>query len=685
MDHSGNLSLRQSSASPSERARETLGALSQSPHHRDLAAPLLSRGQMSLLKCDLPQALECFDSASKLDAENPKLFYSQGLSLFEYGSCEGREKGLLLASKKFKVATTLNPHYFEAWSAWGKTLCALGQAFNEHHYFQRARDHLRKALTLSEGAAKDTLSKIHWDLGITLYRIAQHSGEALDLHHALEAFSLAAGLNETLPFAFWLDYGHAALDFALQVNETRFFTKAVSCYKYALSLNSNSSEGWSYFATALHRLYLTTHDEDHFFQANDCFESATTLQPNDAELWLSWAKFLLESTRRKPEEKRLQSCIEKCSRAYAINDKIPLILAIWAESLALLGDLTDRVELIFDAQDKMNDALDEECDDPEILFSYGMCLNACGRYFSDYDYYYQAIEKFQAGLSIDRTLHTHWHALAVNYTLLGHFEGDAPNLVRAVRFFQKALDLHSCSTTIFDQAVALSKLGDLTHDESRYNEAIALFERALHMQRNAIYLHPNWLFHYACTLDSLGDFHDDETYYQRAIEIFSHVLMIDPELHEVHHRLSLALSHLGELTHKAEYFYRAIHHYRLSLKHDEENDSIILDWGVTLINLSQHTSDPAEAEQFYKDAEHKIIAAAKLGNLQAFYHLSCLHSLMDQKEQAMDYLLKADSHHALPPLEDLLNDEWLEGVRSTPDFRNFLMQLEHRPNLQEER
>ena len=148
--------------------------------------------------------------------------------------------------------------------------------------------------------------------------------------------------------------------------------------------------------------------------------------------------------------------------------------------------------------------------------------------------------------------------------------------------------------------------------------------------------------------------------------------------------MALALSHLGEFNSEIETFFRAIHHYRLSLKHDEDNEHIILDWALTLINLAGHVYDPVEAEQFYRDAEHKLILAAKLGNLQSYYHLCGLHSLMGQLEKAMYFLTKADSYDALPPLEELLEDEWLDNLRETGDFREFIFQLEHRPNLQEE-
>jgi tetratricopeptide (TPR) repeat protein len=651
--------------------------------HGDIADSLLSQGETALLKGDLSRGLECFDSALRLDSATPKLYYAQGLSLFEFGSGEGREKALLLASKKFKTATLLNPSYFAAWQAWGSLLCTLGLSTGEHHFYQEAKEKLNKAISLSGNQSRDSLSELYWNLGIVFAHLAEHSGEALDWHQAIEAFQLAHSFDEKLSSDFWKDFGHSCLKFASQINDVRFYVKAINCLKTAISLESNAFSSWCLLADALQKLYLHTHDEDHFSQACESFASAAQLQPQEAEIWLNWARFLCDSAKRVADVKRLRLSIEKCHRAFALNPSDPMILAIWGEALALLGNYTDRLDLIYDAQNKISQAIEIENEEPDIWYSYGICMQAFGHYFTDFDYYYQAIEKFQAGLSIDRTCHRHWHAIGWTYSLLGDVENDPETLELSLRFFQKAIDLHSSTYYLFDQAAALSKLGEMTNEQRWLEEASSQFERLLALQKNAIYLHPDWLFQYACTLDALGDFHEEDFYYLRAIEIFSHVLMIDPDFYLVHHRLGLALSHLGELTAEVDHFYRAVHHFRISMKNDDENDTILLDWATTLINIAGHTHDSSEADQFYRDAEHKLQAAMRLGNLQTYYHLACLNSLLGQCEKGMLCLEKARAYDALPPIDELLQDEWLDNLRSTGGFQEFLTELDHRRNFQE--
>ena len=80
-----------------------------------------------------------------------------------------------------------------------------------------------------------------------------------------------------------------------------------------------------------------------------------------------------------------------------------------------------------------------------------------------------------------------------------------------------------------------------------------------------------------------------------------------------------------------------------------------------------------------------MMQAAKLGNAQAYYNLCCLFSLLGDYEKAMHFIRKADLFAALPPLEEIQADEWLDGLRDTSAFQEFVLALEQRPNLKEER
>jgi len=646
---------------------------------------LLLKGQMELVKQNLEEGCHFFSEACKLKPNNPKIYFEQGLSLFEFGTEEGKENVLSLASKKFKAATSLLPEYFEAWLLWGMTLAHLGNVHEKYHYFLEAEEKLQKALKLSKGQDSAVLADLYRECAQVKVEIAKSSKEAHDWYLAMDAFEKASSLSAQAEPEFWNRFGLACFSLATQVNDIRLCVKAIHNFKHAITYESNNYEGWKNLTFAMSFLYECTHDEDHFSQANDCFSTCVQIHPLADDIWIEWAFFLCKSGRNVSDSRRVQLAIEKCAKASAINEENPLIEICLGESLSLLGEITDKIDYIREGQDKLLEFVEDSPDNPRAWRALGESLVSMGKYFNEYDYVYQAIEKFQQGLSINRACHDLWFSMAKAYTLAGVMLLDIESLEQAEIFYIKAINLYSRSSYYhFEYAVCLSKLGEFTQEERYLEASIREFEKVLSMQKNALYLHPDWLFEYAKTLDQYGEFFEEERHYQKAIEIFSHILMVDPDFPQIHYQLAITYSHLGELSGEVESFYRSLHSFKLAAKHDEENDQILVDMGVTLINIAQCSSDALEAEICYRDAEVKLIQAVKSGNLQGYYQLSCLYSLLGQVEKSLVFLRKTDFFNALPDVEDLMEDEWLDHVRCSEEFQEFLHYLENKSHQHEE-
>lgn len=637
------------------------------------------QGEMKLLQGDL-QGIQLFDVASKLEPNNAELLYSQGTALVEYGSAHKSKKYLLQANKKFKAATKISPDFFKAWRAWGLSLFSLGKKSGSHHFILEAKQKFEKAIVLSKNNLGEDIAGLYWDYGKIILAIGEHSGEVSDLNLALDAHAKASSFNEHLPIKFWQDFGVTALKLGIQINDIRLLLKAVNCQKNALSKSISNFDSWYYLADALSHLYNLTHDEDHFCQANDCFTSAAKLQPGGGPIWTSWATLLLKSGSRINDSKRLYSALEKCHRAHACNrkdkDALVPILVLWAETLAILGSMTEKVDLIHDANNKAVEAEEGFGESADISYAHGIVLYCYAQYYNDLDYYYQAVEKFQEGLSIDRTHHKLWFYLGHTYRIIAELENDPSLFERAGKFFSRAINLHSDSTYFYEYALSLLKWTEFSQDKTHLENAVLHFEQAFSLQKNAVYLHPEWLYHYAHALDLLGDFFDDDKFYMKSIEILKRVLILDPDFANVHYKLALVYSHIGELTDEVEIYVRALSHYKLAYQNHEENDQLILDWSLALINLAEVTSNEDDREQFFREAEYKLIQSAKLGNTETYYHLGCLYSLMKQYEKAMHCLEKAEKHEALPSIDEVMEDLWLENLRHTELFKSFINHLQ---------
>lgn len=660
-----------SSSSPQEWLR---------PVRIDLSEAYTMEGEIALLKMDFDKAVECFESATQLDPKNSQLFFTQGLHLFDFGACYDDDRAWFLAYKKFKIATTLDPHHFDTHRIFGALLLGLGIRFKEISYFKAAKEKLSHALNLGTNQEKTVLAELNWDLGVTFTKLAEHSQEALDWHQSIQAFEVAKGLDDSLPADFWMDYGFAQLKLASSLNDIRAFVKAVHSFKKTIQLNPEEFEGYRLLAQTMQKLYFYTHDKEHFEEACEYFSQALALRPDITDLLLEYAELLSFGGEKEKDLKALRQSVDLCVAGLTLKPKDPDILATWARSLIYLSHFTERLDLLHEVQRKI-EAIPEAEKTPSLLLSEGLCLKALGRYFEESDYEYQAIEKFQEGLSLNRTQHRLWHAMATSYAFLGEKEEDEENFKLAIRFFQKALDVTSSTYYQFDYARTLFLTGSLLNQEKWLEQALKEFEHLFQSQRNALYLHPEWLLTYGRTLDFFAGFHDDPLLYEKAIEIFSHILSLNPDFPSTHHYLALTLTHLGDLNMEKACFERAIYHYRLAFK-QEENDEILVNLATTLIHTALCSNHSNDSDILFHDAQQKLEIALRQGNTDAYYVLACLYSLTQELDKSLYYLEKAYLSQSCPPLEEILEDEWLEELRSTSAFQAFLQHFSspHQPH-----
>lgn len=633
------------------------------------SAFLQKQGEDSLLQGDT-KGLKYFDLAANLDQNNPQLFYEQGLCLTNYGREHKKKKYLLLANKKFKLATSLQPEFFLAWQAWGNTLFTLGNLFSETHFYEEAKKKLETASNLSSN------SLLNYQLAQVFRKLAEKSGEVSDLQEALHHFKIATTTTEAISSELWLDYGSTCFTLGLQLNDSRLLLQSISFFKEGLRQNESFAPLWTELAKALSYLYELTHDEDHFCQANECFMNSVKLQSQNSDIWAAWALFLKNSGQRLHDIKRLRSSIEKCQRALLCSRKNISATIVWIESLAYLGLELEQLDLIYEASNKALEATEKFGSTPKLCKASGITLFALGKYYNDLDYYYQAIEKFQEGVSIDRTCHDLWYHLGHTYSVAAELESDMECYERAARFFAKAIHLHAKDSYYFEYACAVAKIGAQRQDQKTLEIAIVHFEQAFSLQNNPMSVETNFLYQYALALDLMGDLIGEESYYEKSIEILSKILLVEPDYPDIHFRIGVIYTHLGEMMQMQEPFFRAIQHYKLGYQHDEENENIFLEWGLALMNLAEFAEDEEEKRVVYEEAEFKLMQSAKLGNAPAYYHLACLFSLQNQFEKSFFFLKKAAMFDGMPPLDDVLEDLWLEGLRSTERFRTFLTHFE---------
>lgn len=647
-----------------------------------LTEKYLQEGELLLAKKDTV-AIEYFNAASQLSSGSAEVWLRQGKAFASYGKFKNQEKALFLACKNFKMATSINPKSLEIWWEWAKTLVFLGNRTENPSYLQSAKKNYEKAIELLKEEDKNITYKIYWEYANLWMNIADHSLEAGDVRLAIQAYRMSFAHQTQVSAEFWCDFGKSYLQMGLFINDNRLYVEAIDYFNKALRSSKDYLEARIAKAHAYTELYINTMDERCFKNAHDSYKECLLLSPNDSELLLLWAQLLGESGKLTADVPKLKLSVEKCIEANNLNKKDPYIIGQWVESLAHLGAHSNSLDLIIEAEEKILAATDKNPKIADLWYAYGIVLNAFSTYYNDLEYVDLAIEKFQEGLSIDRTHPELWHTLALAHTKIGHSVEDIDCLKRASKFYLRAIDLKpSCSSLTFDYGHHLLRLGEIEEDKKTLEEALFYLEQTLNTQKDAIMQHPNWLFAYGCTLDLLGDCFDEEnSFYKQALQAFHNVLLIDPDYPSLHYHIGLCYSHLGELTFDPKYFKQAINSFNLALKQNEENDLVYLEWGLTLISLGEQEEMAFQKNQYFLEAERKILRSGQLGNQYAYYHLACVYSLLKRFDESLALLMKAAQQKILPSIEELMEDEWLDDLRATQGFKDFISMLESKQNM----
>lgn len=655
------------------------------PHVEDenrklLAILFVMRGEQ-LLESGDQQFISYFEKAEKVLPNDAHIFLRIAIA---YTSQRGNVKNLLEASRYIEKSTKLDPDCVDSWHAWGNILVGIGSLTHDIDCLYLADKKYAQAIQIEP---KPENLGIFWQWGVCWHLIGKHSGEATDYHTAISKYRMAADADFGL-YLFLNDYASALVDLGSLISREEFLFEAVELYRTAVEDAPTFFEGWFNLACAYHIIYEITEEIDYFHLARGCFENAVQLNPNSSLLWMKWGNLLANGGKFQRNVDLLEESMEKLEKADCLQSHEPETLSKWAEVIISVGVHKERLDYFKLAEQKIVRALQIHPENSHYWYIYGQCLNEVGRYFNDEKYYLLAIEKLQHGLSLNHSDPLIWYALALSHFALGDLKQDPELLHKTIKYCAKVIQLGGDLFPQFwnDWGVALMKMGELCSDKKYIQEAIEKFEEAIRRHNrdgDLSNIDPDWLYNCGCAYDFMGDFEDDERYYERAIHLLSQALSVKPDFTFARYNLALALTHLGEITSEVDFFYQALHLFEQVVTEDCEDEMAWNDWGLTLMQLSQLMQDPAKpdiSDKLQQEAEQKFVQAISFGSIYAYYNLACLYSINGNYTDALHYLERAEAVGALPPIEDIMHDEWLEGLRSTHHFRSFVKQLSNKPS-----
>ncbi len=625
------------------------------------------------------KVLDSFKLANLVSPNTPEIMFRQGVA---FARQIHNIYCLKAANRVFESVVVLKPDYFEAWHVWGNALVLMGIHSREEKDFQNALTKFKKAEELAS-SEKHKLGEFYRDYGVLWYHYGQSSGEASDFKLSLLMYQKALKLGSN-SHDLWNDYGNCLVELSSLLNKHELLVEAVEMYWKGIRLKPDFFDGWHHLSKALKTLYELHPLDSYYTLAFEAFDQASKLDPKCAEVWIKWGQLQLFKGKSSRDINTLQDSCQKFETADLLEPANPSILRDWAEALIRIGEGADEIKIIKEAEEKIIKSIELSRDHARSWLLYGNCLTEIGRYFDHADYFTQAIEKYRIGLNLYPKESSLWHGLGIAYLSLGHHLQDLNCLQEAADYCQKAIEFggHPIAQYWNDWGIVLMKMGTMTDEKELVECALNRFEQALRLRSQDVRdvnLEPEWLYNYGCALDFLGDFEGEATYFEKAINALKKVIEADPYFRHAYYNLAIAYSHHGEISADLESYSQANKYMEAYAAMEPEDDFAWHEWGVTLIEMALLVQDPTKHELFVKlmeEAEGKFQHARVLGNTTALYHLACIHSLTGNYPASLHFLEHAKINGALPPVEELLSDHWIDGVRHTAEFREFLLHLE---------
>jgi len=622
--------------------------------------------------------LPTFEIAQRLDPGNIELLLEQANLYISYGDSIDN---LVCACDVAKEAEAIDPGCFDTMMTWTNVMVELGVRKQDPNYFIQANSRYER-IAENGGIPEEEGPQFFWHWGICWHYIAKQSGEASDFVTALAKYKEAESLGLEDPM-FLNDYGNALVDLACLVSRGEFLVQASEFYQRVVRQVPDHFEGVMNLACTDHQLWQVTGEERYFRSAQSYFEKGSQLNPDEAALWFKWAQLLFHTGKEQGNAKMVEESFDKFLKANTLLPDQALVLSEWADAHLCAGMLLEKLESLKWAQVSILRAIELEPEEADHWVIYGRTLIELGRYFEEEAHLHTAIEKLNYAISLHRSDAKLWYALASSFHVLSDLKGDASLCEKAVKYYSRVTEFDGEMTPEFwnEWGVALMKMGGYTQDKRWVEAASEKFEQAIRLYylfHEPSTIDPTWLYNYGSALDFLGDFTHDERYYEKAIKVLSQSLSLDPTHYRAKFHLATCFSHLGEIVSDVDCFEKSLDLFAEVLGEDPEDDIAWIDWGLALMNLAELVRDPAHSpysEKLMVQAEEKFMRAAGLGNEISFYYLACLYSLKGRVEEAIHYLERAKQAGALPPLDELLHEEWLGDLRKSPKFQEFLRTL----------
>lgn len=408
---------------------------------------------------------------------------------------------------------------------------------------------------------------------------------------------------------------------------------------------------------------------DDYEEVSAIYKEAHSLQPDNAEVLIAWAEYAKDKAIEEQNSEWLNQSIELFEKAYALDSENAELLNNWAYALYVkANDTNNHLIIENEVLPKYEKAAEIDPDNTEIIYEWADALHKISQATKDPARLRQTIEKCReiANLpykddleKMDRIETFFWMTDAIGNLAIIENSNDLLNKLNDT--YAEALSLYKDHHQESFYTKWISDLSSVIYQM----KSVDSFDMCYDLCKKALKEFPNspsLYYVWAQTKSYEAKLSDDDTLYQDVFGLYRQTEKMAPNNKQVLYSWAMAILQLARETKDEDLYKECFDKFEQMTQGDNGKDpQLYQQWAATLL---LYANDMDKLEESKERIEELAMKAESITEGSGAYFLLQLQVLLDDTEQALEWMEKALKYDYEYYIKEIENNPLLEGLRN---------------------
>lgn len=450
-----------------------------------------------------------------------------------------------------------------------------------------------------------------------------------------------------------------------QNHNTIDLEEAIINLKKGLKFNPSNSLMYSNLAIIICEEIIFNEGPYVFNEVLVLFDKAASLE-SDYKIYYNWGTALVSMGEITKEEKYFRDSFSKFNKAMELNPQDAQIYFNWAIALGMFSKINNNdKETLTSSIAMYKKALTLDEKNIETLNNLGIAINDLALIENEVKLFEESFEILEKGLKMFPENERLMYSAGLSLFYYGKEKKDLDRLAKSLNIFTKLIDKTPNDYNVYNNCgIVQSVIAKEKRDSDLFKQSLKYFEKSNKINAE----NSNVLLNWGNTLYIFAEMEISSSLYIESAKIFKKAYKLDLSNDDISTQLGMSFLHAAIIEGNEFWFWESFQNFQNSLELNPKNKLALEHWIVGLIKYSKILN--------YEDSVTVLLEAlekAEKGYLLGAnpYNLSCVYSMLGDKENALKYLKEALENELIQV--DYINDDsdWNNYKRDS-DFIDLL-------------